>query len=189
MWVSSQPCAVAPWGRGLSVAKSMAVLIQTPLFTDFLHVFCHSGRQVGVAVLQQKLQEIHFPDLDGKVHLDVIGTIHYSVTSWVEFVLDFSSCISAVKCNCYFTVDGLITTLNCVNWHLLCSFVNTTSCVQLGFGSNNEQYVPGIHHSLCEIKLAPHIYFKLSSLEFKAIPSSISKFHLGKEVLPTPCLS
>lgn len=39
------------------------------------------GRQVGVAVLQQKLQEIHFPDLDGKVHLDVIGTIHYSVTS------------------------------------------------------------------------------------------------------------
>ncbi|XP_078274773.1 bactericidal permeability-increasing protein-like [Rhinoraja longicauda] len=39
------------------------------------------GRQVGVGVLQQKLREMRIPDMDGKVHLDVIGSVHYSITS------------------------------------------------------------------------------------------------------------
>lgn len=45
-----------------------------------------SGRQIGMAVLQQKLKSIKIPDMSGKEKVSPIGKVRYSLTEWVSTI-------------------------------------------------------------------------------------------------------
>ncbi|XP_055520944.1 bactericidal permeability-increasing protein-like [Leucoraja erinacea] len=109
----------------------MAVLIQTPLCTEFLYVFCHTGRQVGIDVLQKTLREMQIPNLSGKVNVKIIGDIQYSVKSCILFKTTSPSILSVSN------YDENIKLTHCTN--LVCRI----SIYKLGLPKSTVKFLAG----------------------------------------------